>query len=265
MIRRCLHSILSQDLAELGNVEIVVSDHSADRVIEQVCRDLKLNHNFSMKYLRKDWKTDNPSSSLNFAFGFSSGEIIKILFLDDFLIGSQSLLRMVNALESNAACWLACGTVHTRDGKDFFHPHYPSFHRQIQYGRNTISSPSVVAIKRECWQPFDEALFWLMDVDFYKRVSIKFGPPLILSELLIATGLGAHQATNSLLSWKEKLREHGHVLRKYNSWGRIPLVVISLLMARLLRVFGSLRKRLGISTSEGDEFAERGGSVERKF
>lgn len=244
MARRCLSSILAQDVSELGEVEVIVSDHSADSIVEDVCADFSPNRGFSIKYLRKEWKTDNPSSSLNFAFRASTGEIIKILFLDDFLIGSQSLRRIAECLEPKTVNWVACGTLHTPDGETFSKPHYPRFHSQIHDGFNTISSPSVVAIKRACWQPFDEALFWLMDVDFYKQVSMKSGPPLILNELLVATGVGPHQATNSLMSWKAKLWDHGHVLQKYYSPQKIPLVVVGLLVARIRQRFDSFWKKL---------------------
>lgn len=215
MLSRALTSIKAQVLLPQGALEVVVSDHSEGYELERVCEKFRAEGFAQITYLRKTWDRDSPSSSLNYAFSRSNGSIIKILFLDDFLIRHNALASILSIFHDRKVMWLACGTLHTRDGVLFEKPHLPSFHSNIQHGRNTLSSPSVVALRREAWEPFDSNLLWLMDVDFYKRLSLKHGQPLLLNELLIATGLGPHQATNRLVPPLKKMREHLYVFFKY--------------------------------------------------
>jgi glycosyltransferase involved in cell wall biosynthesis len=215
MLHRALASIGSQTLPSGFKLEVIISDHSVGPELEYVCAEYRNQDSFEVRYLKKNWNTSSPSSSLNYAFGASSGEIIKILFLDDFLIERHALALIYTQFHRDATRWLACGTIHTQDGTTFVRPHYPRFNSMIHHGNNTISSPSVVALRRECWEPFDDNLLWLMDVDFYKRISMIHGEPTILNEILVATGIGSHQATNTLAPPARRRVEHLYVLFKY--------------------------------------------------
>lgn len=244
MLLRALRSIRAQDFSKVGFVEVVVSDHSTDSEIEDACRRFRGNPSLEVRYFRKGWDTRSPSSNLNYAFQVSRGEIIKILFLDDFLIDRSSLEKVSEVFDDEDVSWVVTGTIHTRDGSNFFRPHIPYFHDEIHFGINTISSPSVVTLRRQCWQPFDEALFWLMDVDFYKRMSIVWGRPQVLREILIATGIGLHQATHSIVKWPDKVKEHALVLKKYHSLREIPVVVGRRTVREILRLARAIKQKI---------------------
>ena len=66
------------------------------------------------------------------------------------------------------------------DGISVFRKFYPNYNDNIQFGKNTISSPSVLAIKRENYISFDEELIYLMDVDLYKRYFDRDGYHILL-------------------------------------------------------------------------------------
>ena len=76
--------------------------------------------------------------------------------------------------------WLLYGSGQTHDGRSLIKTMVPRIHPQIRFGKNTVSSPSVLAIERELGMMFDEDLVWLMDVEFYHRIAITLGAPCIL-------------------------------------------------------------------------------------
>ena len=65
----------------------------------------------------------------------------------------------------------------------------PRLNDRMHLGRNTVSSPSVLAIRRTCRERFDESLQWLMDVEYYHRLHVAHGDPVILPETLVATAI----------------------------------------------------------------------------
>lgn len=156
--------------------------------------------------------TENGSmaKNTNEAIKQSKGDLIKILYMDDYLSSKHSLQRIVEAFKGQ---WLATGCNHD-DGKTIGSPHYAFYNEQIHKGNNTIGSPSVVTIKNGLGVYFDEHMTWLLDCDFYKRMYEKFGEPTILDDINVTIGIGEHQVTN-ILSGNQKRAEHSYLQRKY--------------------------------------------------
>ena len=102
---------------------------------------------------------------------------------------------------------------HTKDGSSFIRPFYPKYNRFIQFGYNTISSPSVLTIKNESPLFFDENLLWLVDCDYYKRCYDKFGKPKILNKINIVNRIGAHQITNTVANKLLRIKEFFYILK----------------------------------------------------
>ena len=215
MLARNLGSIVAQDILGKANLEVVVSDHSKGNEIFDVAYSFPHQDAFSLNYVRNSRRRGSSSANLNSAFEASRGQIIKILFQDDYLFGSDSLSKMLIAFEDHAISWAACGTTVTTDGVNFGPEIIPKFHDQIHLGENTISSPSVIAMRREAWKDFDKNLLWLMDVDLYKRLYFDNGPPFIIADILVVNGLGPHQVTNTRVSDRRKRLELGYVRLKH--------------------------------------------------
>jgi len=127
------------------------------------------------------------------------GQIIKILFQDDFLHSPGALDEIVQAFDEPSVGWVLCGTLHTEDCITFFRPLVPKMNPNLRFGINTVSSPSVLALRANTMPFFDEALVWLMDVDFYHRCVDLLGPPKIIEKPLVANRLHAAQVTHSVL------------------------------------------------------------------
>lgn len=219
MLDRCLKSIAIQktSLAEFQiQIEVVVSDHSFDSMVKEVCLDVSSDTGMNLIYLQNNRKRGSSSANLNDAYKASSGQYVKILFQDDFFTTKTAIVDSLDLLQKSGSSWLVSSSTHTLDGVSFFSEHLPRYHDQIHLGNNTISSPSVLLLERNAWLDFDERLIWFMDVDLYKRLGAKFGPPAILETVTVANGLGPHQVTNTRVTRLRRLAEKTFVWAKSN-------------------------------------------------
>lgn len=156
-------------------------------------------------------KEGKMAENTNAAIKQAKGEIIKILFMDDFFASSEALQHIQDSFKGG---WLASGCVHTEDGVILKDPHYPSYNHGIARGNNSIGSPSVVAFENKDPLLFDENLSWVLDCDLYTRLYNRYGYPTIINETDIAIGLGMHQTTNRMGN-DEKLAEYRYLEKKY--------------------------------------------------
>ncbi|MGJ5617624.1 glycosyltransferase [Sulfitobacter sp. MF3-043] len=200
------------------NFEVIVADQSDDSHIADLCSsyaDMTIRH-LDTRHLKRQ-----SSANTNAAINAAQNEIVKILFQDDFLNGDDAITQIAHAFAEPEVKWVVTGSEHTRDGHTLIRPFVPKFHDRIQFGKNTISSPSVLALRREKAPSFDEALIWLMDVDFYKQCALRFGPPKILRKPLVVNRQHASQVSESVSRARVR-QELRHVRRKYAahmSWG----------------------------------------------
>lgn len=191
--------------------EVIISDHSISNEIKNLCEDW--NKILNIKYFKNQHKIGISSANINNAISKAKGEIIKILFQDDFLYDEYSLETQLKYLKGN---WLVTACCHY-DGKTIHTPFYPEYHNDIQYGRNTISSPSVLMFKNENIIYFDEELFWLMDVDYYKRMYMKYGNPDICNHISVVNREHKNQVSNTLVNENIKQKELNYIIKKYEN------------------------------------------------
>lgn len=151
------------------------------------------------------------AENTNEAIKRSKGDLIKILYMDDYFAHKDALKRIVEAFKG---IWLATGCVHDNGKDELYSPHYASWNDEIGTGKNTIGSPSVITIKNGLDMYFDENMSWLLDCDFYERMSFKYGDPDIINDINVAIGIGDHQMTH-ILTDTEKLSEHKYIHEKY--------------------------------------------------
>ena len=184
--------------------EVVISDHSKNDDIENLCK--KYNDLLNINYARNEEKRGNFTYNTNKAMKRCKGNIIKILFQDDFLWDKNSLEKINNAFDENTN-WLVTSCEHTNDGINFHRELRPTYNEKIYEGMNTIGNPSVLAVRNNAEMLFfDERMIWTVDVDYYKRLHDKFGAPNILNEVTVAIRLWDKQLTH-LIPDKIKQRE----------------------------------------------------------
>jgi len=204
-LRRSLDAIKYQQFKDF---EVVITDDSRDDALEKICWE----YNLKINYSRNDSVLGMAGNS-NQAIKKSQGELVKILYLDDYLLGNDALWE-INKKFRKDSYWLVTGCAHTVDGEELFNPYYASFNDKIYTGNNTIGSPSVLTIRNDESLPFDETLTWLLDCDLYMRYYKKYGRPVILDSLGVVIYQGDHQVTN-ILSDEIKIREQDYLLNKY--------------------------------------------------
>ncbi len=195
----------------LRDFEVIVSDQSDNDAVAEVCAA----YGVEMPIRRTDFRDGlrQASANTNNAMRHASGRILKILFQDDFLVGADALEKMAQAFDASDSRWLLCGSGISHDGETIEKPMVPRLGDQLRFGRNTVSSPSVLALRAEVGVHFDESLIWLMDVEFYDRCAQVLGAPVILPETLVANRLHAGQVSAGVTKVRRR-EELRHVWRK---------------------------------------------------
>ncbi|MEP2715224.1 glycosyltransferase [Pseudophaeobacter sp.] len=182
--------------------EVVVSDQSDDEAVAEVCASfsdrLQIRHIWNHEGKRQ------ASGNVNNAMRQAEGDIIKILFQDDYLNGGDALKTIVEAIGITGK-WHLCGSGVSRGGGAVERPMVPRLTSKLKFGKNTVSSPSVLAMRRELLEFFDEELIWLMDVDLYQRLWDRLGDPVISPETLVVNRVHAGQVSASV---SPELRRH---------------------------------------------------------
>lgn len=148
----------------------------------------------------------------------AKGELVKILYLDDYLAHPDALQEIVSNFGPKDQ-WLVTGCLHQRSQEaDFYEdphsPHVPLYTPDIHTGNNQIGSPSVMTFRNKGHLLFDENLSWLLDCDLYRRYNDKYGPPKVLDDLNVVIGIGQHQTTH-VLPEDQKLYEFNYLKEKY--------------------------------------------------
>lgn len=156
-------------------------------------------------------KQGKMAENTNAAIKKAKGDIIKILFLDDYLAHPESLRNIVNNFKGG---WLAAGCVHDSGDGNWYNPRMASYNDQIYIGNNTIGSPSVIAFENKNPELFDEELSWMLDCDLYTRLYKRYGKPTIINDINVVIGVGSHQTTH-LLPDEVKAAEVNYVINKH--------------------------------------------------
>jgi len=193
LLKRSLDSIKNQTYKD---IEVVISDHSVNDEIKKLCEEY--SDELNIIYLKNLKDRGNFSSNLNNSIRFASGEVIKLLMQDDYIMDNMSLESTVRAFDNPSVNWCACGCYSGWNDRDY-HPMIPRYEdNSISRGVNTIGSPSVISIRNRDVQYFDEGLSWVVDLDYYKKMYSVFGDPCILNRYSIFVQRHPNQITNTL-------------------------------------------------------------------
>lgn len=188
---------LNDNLREISkqkfkNFNVIVSDHSKDDRIQILCE--QYNSLINVKYLRNRADYGNGPANTNNAIKNADGEIIKIIFQDDFLFQDNALSLVSNQFQEDDCNWLVNGCNHTHDhGRSFSNFMVPYWNERIPIGVNTISSPSVLSFRNNIDCFFDENLTMLMDCEMYYQLYTKYGPPKVIADCLTTNRMHEHQ------------------------------------------------------------------------
>jgi glycosyltransferase involved in cell wall biosynthesis len=192
--------------------EIIISDHSKDDAIRKLCESYK--DRLPIRYFHNPDKRGNLSHNTNNAIKHCQGDLIKILFQDDFLWSESSLETIVNSFGDDTH-WIVTACEHTYDGVNFHRTLVPAYNDEIYLGKNTIGNPSVVTFRNSEDKIFlDEGLTWMVDVDYYKKMHDRFGLPKVVPEITVVIRQWSKQLTN-LIPIRIKEKEARMMMERY--------------------------------------------------
>ena len=140
----------------------------------------------------------------NEAIKRAHGELIKILYMDDWLYDEDTLQKIVEEFTDDTN-WLITAA------NNNLNPHY---NKDIHLGVNTLGSPSALTIRNGLDVYFDENLTWLLDCLLYKQLFDRFGEPKIMKDIGVGIGIHEGQMTN-LIPKERKQWELEYIREKY--------------------------------------------------
>jgi glycosyltransferase involved in cell wall biosynthesis len=224
--------------------EVILSDHSQDSVIQEICK--KWEHIFPISYLHFTAQRGNSSANINNALNVAKGEIIKPMHQDDFFFSPTALQQIVGTVSHNPDfVWGASGFVHTDEKRSHFYRYQtPVFLPDTQLTRNTIGAPSVMFFRNHKAISFDENLIWLSDTELTYRLNAQFGRPFILETTLVVIRQWSQQVTHTLARKTVRLNEMRYCLTKHHCWFRF---ITTEILLRLRRICGLVPAHSGTS------------------
>lgn len=170
--------------------EIIISDHSKDNKIEDLSRTFP---DLNVVYIKNSCNRGNSPANLNTGLRYAKGEIIKVMFQDDFFIDKYALSMIDKSFKETSRKWLVNGSCITEDSKNFTNHKIPEWTNELLEGKNSIGSPSVLSFVNENILFFDEELVMLMDCDYYYSLYKRYGLPCILENCIVANTSHLHQ------------------------------------------------------------------------
>ena len=166
------------------NFNVWISDHSKSDKIIKACEEYA--DLFEINYIKNDSSVGNISSNTNHAMRNADGDILKVLFSDDFIL-TKNLTEELDKAFTDDVSWAVTGFAHTiDDGATHYNPKIPVYNDRLLEGINTLSSPSILAIRNGIGEYFDEDLTMLMDCDMYYRLYKYHGDPVVLKDYHIS-------------------------------------------------------------------------------
>ena len=203
-LQRNLNSIMNQTYRDF---EVIVSDDSDDDEAQKWIEEIYFEHLEShpstpvIRYIHNDGEkgmANNTNNGINQA----QGDLIKILFQDDYLLDESSLWNIVRHF-TPLTMWMVTSCIHSNDSGELFNEHHPFY----SYSENTIGSPSVLCFRRFVSERFNPQFSWVLDLDLYRRLFKKYGLPKILKNVNVVIGIHDQQTTNNLTN-EQKQREY---------------------------------------------------------
>lgn len=181
--------------------DMELTDFFVDRLLLSL--DKQTFRDFEVKMTKEGKMAENSNAAIKCA----TGEIVKVLYMDDYLYDEYALQHIADAFDKGAK-WAVSGCVH--DNGSIHNPHYPKWSEDVRAGLNTIGSPSVLSFLNDDPLLFDERMSWLLDCELYGRLFDRYGEPTLINYLDVAIGIHKDQMTN-ILSDKEKEQEYNYL------------------------------------------------------
>ncbi|MFZ9610093.1 MAG: glycosyltransferase family 2 protein [Methylococcales bacterium] len=166
------------------NFEVIISDQSEDRLLEDICQVFR--YCLEIKYVRNETGARTAANNVNFGIKHATGDIVKLLYMDDFFVDGNALAKIARAFSENEGKWLISGFVCCNQERDrFYNSRQPWYGNKFVNGDNTTGNPSNYSVRRECALEMDENLKWIVDGEYFYRSYYHYGDPIMLADILV--------------------------------------------------------------------------------
>ena len=196
----------------LKDFEVVITDHSIDNSLEYLCK--QWSKLLDIKYIKNLEFRGCPAHNTNLGLKNSQGDYIKLLCQDDYLLNEKSLELIYNNISKNDSSWMFSSYIHTNDRKNFYRYYVPHYNDDIKLV-NTFGTPSALTIKNKDVLEFDNNLKFMYDCEFYHRMVLKYGQPLIFDEVTMVNYIHENQTTTSIVNNEIFQNEQEYIRRKF--------------------------------------------------
>lgn len=164
--------------------DVVVSDQSETDNLKTICN--VFSKNLDIKYYKNSSNIKNAANNVNNCIRNATGDIIKLLYMDDFFVDNHALQKISDAFDNSSSKWLLNGFIHCDTDKTrFFDARTPWFGNKYVNGDNTTGNPSAYAVRNQYVLEMDENLLWLVDGEYFYRSYVYHGDPIIISDILV--------------------------------------------------------------------------------
>ncbi len=205
------HEVQLQYLEELfnsiskqtfSNFELIVSDDSDNLSVSILCSRMKMQ-GLPVTYISSP--NSGISQNLNYCIENATGDLVKVMFQDDYFFTPKALEEINDELGSAGAAWYVSACNHySQEHHKYYEEFFPRENSNLLRGHNTISSPSVVTFRRDSFETFSKRLTYLLDCEWYLRMSHKHGMPFFGRSIHVTNRVHHHQATNWAKEYLER-------------------------------------------------------------
>jgi len=211
LLDECFGLLLEQTNQDF---EIILSDHSDNDKIYQVC--MSWSNKLNINYIRNFYGKGSSAPNLNRSMSMAKGEIILLLFQDDYLINKKTLELIDKKTKNKKFRWGKVGFTHTDENQIFYNPLAPKFEfNSLLRGINTMGNQSGIFIAKDAALEFDENIFMMLDCDYCIRLFLEFGPPLIISESCVSVRMHSVMASRNMPETFKLNDELSYLYKKY--------------------------------------------------
>ena len=196
--------------------DIVISDQSKFDNLKNICDSF--SHVLNIKYVKNTSNKRNAANNVNNAVKHARGEIIKLLYMDDFFVDQNALQKIAYAFDNNPeGKWFISGFTHcNEDRTEYFDTRKPWYGNKYVNGDNTTGNPSNYAVRNDCAVEMDDELLWIVDGEYFYRSYYYHGDPIMMDDILVCFREHGSSAFRDPKFMELDTRERQYCVDKYN-------------------------------------------------
>lgn len=221
-VERLIDSVREQTFEDY---EFIITDDSKDDEIEKYINRLQEEKDKAAAKIRY-YHNEKPLGHIynwNKALSYAQGELIKIMFSDDWFTYPDSLEKMIKMLEKEPEAGMAfCGCMQVSKKQSYSRKPEEGYVQKLQqdyrylFISNQIGAPSDILYRRSLGALFDEKSNWASDVFLYMEI-LKKNPRFVFSEEpLISIGIHENQYTETFTVNDSRIfKDYQYMFEKY--------------------------------------------------